>query len=478
MRALRLILPLAFARACLAGAPAAEPLGLDDAIARGLAGNRELASAAHALGLAELAVADARDAFAFTWRPEGGAAATDNGTTTRLGLGLARRTATGASLDAAATADDLGPDAAVRRAASMHVELRQPLLRGRGSLAALDDLRSAESGRLTARRAFEQRRAALVLALVQAHQELARLQHQRAYDEQSLARNAQLRRLTQVREKQGRASRVDSLRVEYQYGQAESSLTGTRERLDTTRADLCELLGLPPDAPLEARSGPPLLLDGVAAAGAESLAFSNRLDYAEALQAVAEARRGIRVARQRVLPTVDLVARYGRAGAGATLDDALAFDDETWSVGLAGDSDLYRRAERSSLRRTMIGAATAEEDLTTLEARIRREVQQAVRTYERAVEQAHLDERNLELAADRAKLARRMFELGRGDSFTATDADAELMSAQSQQLENDSAVTVAAFRLKDVTGTLVDCGDDLKPKPAVVRAPGAMGRAE
>ena len=79
----------------------------------------------------------------------------------------------------------------------------------------------------------------------------------------------------------------------------------------------------------------------------------------------------------------------------------------------------------------------------------------------------------LQLAGDRARLARRLFELGRGDNFTATDAEAELLRAQSRQLENESEVTVAAFRLKRVTGTLVESPDALKPRPP---GPAVMGQ--
>ena len=455
--------------------PPPAPLPLAEAITQALAGNRELATAAMNLGLGDLAVGDALNAFALTWRPEGAAAATDAGSAARVGLSATRRTAVGAELGAGLAVDDYGPDAAVRRAGSLRVELRQPLLRGRGSAVQLDDVFAARAGRQTARRSFEARRPALVLAVVQAHQELARLQAQLAYDEQAVQRYARLRRLTQAREQQGRASRVDSLRVEFQYGQAESALTATRERLDAQRGDLCELLGRPPDAPLAVEPGPPLRLDDAPAAAAVALALSNRLDYAEALQAVGEARRGIRVARQRVLPTVDLVARYGRNGTGDSIGDALDLPDETWSVGLAGDSDLHRRAERSALQRELIGAAAAEEDLLTLENRIRREVQQAVQAYARAAQQTELDARNLELARDRARLARRLFELGRGDNFTATDAEAELLRAQSRQLENESDITVAAFQLKQATGTLVESPDELKPRPPVPAVMGQVG---
>ena len=453
--------------------PPAAPLPLADAITQALAGNRELATAALNLGLGDLAVSDALNAFAITLHPEGQVAATGDGAASRIGLSASRRTTVGTQVDASLAADDFGPDAIVRRGGTMRVELRQPLLRGRGRTAQLDEVWSARAGRLSALRSFEERRAALVLAVVQAHQELARLQSQLAYDEQSVKRYAQLRRLTQAREQQGRASRVDSLRVDFQYGQAESARTTTRQRLDTQRGDLCELLGLPPDAPLTVAPGPPLRLDGVAAAAAVGLALSNRLDYAESLQAVGEARRGILVARQRVLPTADLVARYGRTGAGDSFSEAMDLQDETWSIGLAGDSDLHRRAERSALKRNLIGAAAAEEDLLTLENRIRREVQQAVQDYERAAEQTALDGRNLQLAGDRARLARRLFELGRGDNFTATDAEAELLRAQSRQLENESEVTVAAFRLKRVTGTLVESPDALKPRPP---GPAVMGQ--
>lgn len=451
-------------------ASAVEPLTMGEAVTRALAGNRELATAALTLQAADLSVADALNAFAVTVRPEGRASATQDGTATRVGLSVSRHTAWGTDLESGVAFDDLGDTVANRHTGAIHVGLRQPLLRGRGKEVQLDDVFSARAGRLTALRGFEDRRAALVLAVVQAHQQLARLQGQLVYDELSVTRYARLQKLTQAREKQGRASRVDSLRVDFQFGQAGAALSATRERLAAQRGDLCELLGAPPDAPLEAIPGPALELDDVTAEAAAGLALSNRLDYAESLQAVGEARRGTRVARQRILPTADLVASYGRQGAGETLGSGAHLDEEIWAVGLAGDTDLHRRSERSALSRSLLDAAAAEEGLATLENRIRREVQQSVLAYQRALEQAGFAGRNLVLARDRAKLARRLFELGRGDNFTATDAETELLRAQSQQLEAAAESTVAAFRLKSVTGTLVESPEDLKPRP--------LGRAQ
>ncbi len=460
---------LRIALVCTAGftasLPAVEPLTMGEAVTRALAGNRELATAALTLQASDLTVADALNAFAVTVRPEVQASATQDGATTRLGLSASRHTAWGTDLETGVAVDDLGDEVINRHTGTMHMELRQPLLRGRGKEIQLDAVLGARAGRLTSLRSFEGRRAALVLDVVQTHQELARLQSQLTYDELSVKRYAQLQKLTQAREKQGRASRVDSLRVDFQYGQAGAALSATRERLAALRGDLAELLGAPPDAPLEAIAGPALELDGVSAETAVGLAFSNRLDYAESLQAVGEARRGTKVARHRILPTADLVARYSRRSDGPSFDDGAQLDEEIWAVGLAGDTDLHRRSERSALRRSLLDAAAAEEGLATLENRIRREVQQSVLAYQRALEQAGFADRNLVLARDRAKLARRLFELGRGDNFTATDAETELLRAQSQQLEADAEATVAAFRLKSITGTLVESPDDLKPRP-------------
>jgi outer membrane protein TolC len=58
-----------------------------------------------------------------------------------------------------------------------------------------------------------------------------------------------------------------------------------------------------------------------------------------------------------------------------------------------------------------------------------------------------------------------MFEIGRGDSFSMSDAEDTLLQARNRMLAAQSEVSLAAYRLMKTLGTLIEYPADLKPKP-------------
>ncbi len=456
-------LGLAFAATA---ANSAQDLSLDEAIRVALARNRGLQTLRLALESSGVSLGSAWDEFAWTISPNGSAGVTEDGGSSSVGFDIRKKSTMGTQFSAGTSLADFGDRAVEPREGVVRVEARQPLFRGAGRLLNEEGIRRAESSLVSARRRLEDERANLIVRVVEQHQELARLQSQVVSDEQSLARYDQLSRLTRAREAQGRATRVDSLRTEFQRGRAELTLNTTRERLQSARADLADLLGVESDTDYVAISGPALELDPLAAGEAERVAFSNRLDYADALQTVRDARRGIRIARRNLWPTLDLVTRYEKSGRGDSVAGAYRLNDETWYVGLAGDADFPQRSDQAAAAKAQLDAAGAENQLASLVSSIRRQVQQALLAYQRAVKQIEFAARNHELAKDRARLARRLFEIGRSDNFTATDAEAELLQAEGDLLRARADSTIAAYRVLQTLGTLVEAPADLKPDAA------------
>jgi len=94
---------------------------------------------------------------------------------------------------------------------------------------------------------------------------------------------------------------------------------------------------------------------------AAKIAWSNRLDYAQVLQDLGDAERGVKIARKNLLPDISLVARYDWLGQGRSYDEAMSLNDDTWVVGLsAGNNDLLQRSERAALKQAEAGRLTTE----------------------------------------------------------------------------------------------------------------------
>jgi outer membrane protein TolC len=461
---LRMIAVLA---ACPAGRLcASEPRQFDvlSAVDLAMRQNREVRSLAIAVNSRSLDLADARAQYRFTVTPEGTAGVYDGHTDTGFGASLARETTWGTRAQAGAvlTHQDWAEGPSFHRGA-LRLGVDQPLLRRFGPLVHREPIILAEHGAATAQRELELRRTDLVVRVVEAHEHLLRLQQQFAFDTQTVSRLSQVVRLTQARQRQGRSSAVDTLRAELKLGTAQSQLNTTRERINAMQADYADLLGLPPDTPILALAGPTVSVEIPPGSQAAETALKNRLDYAQVLQDYEDVLRGIKIARHNLLPDVSLVSRYELAGTGDSAGEAVRLDTSVWFVGLSASSDLPMRSGRIAVERSLLDREGAEIRIAAVRSAILRQVEQAQAECRRAEAELPLAERNYALALNRARLSRRLFDMGKGDSFSVSDAEDELRSAERNRLASESDAVVATYRLLRVLGTVIEYPDDLKP---------------
>ena len=229
----------------------------------------------------QLGVEESKVEFAPTVRPEFAAARRDSGTEAGAGAVASKKTTFGTELEAGGVASrDTFDEADPLYRNSLRVGLTQPLLRQFGRLVNTESITQAKSSLDAARREIELRRTDLVVEVVESYEDLLRLQRQLESDEQTFARLDKLQRLTRTRERQGRATRVDVLRVDLQFSEAQSRVSRTRERLESQRADFADLLGYPVDRVFVAQTNPVLKIDVGDPVAATDIALQNRLDYA------------------------------------------------------------------------------------------------------------------------------------------------------------------------------------------------------
>lgn len=450
----------------LAHAQAPTPLNLEQAMDRALAHNRELARSALGVRSTALGIQSAEAGFRLRLQPAGRAATDQDGSTLQAGLTASRTFLPGTELSVGGQQTEREDEAGgTDRRTVLRVNLEQPLFRDFGILVNREPITRAEQQLRTARRSWEQDRADLVVQVVQTFENLIKLRQQIASDQASFQRMDKLYRLTVARERQGRASRVDTLRVELNRGQAQSRLEDNQQRQATTRREFAELLGDPPETEYTLDPPPLLDLELPSADVAVATALSNRLDYAQALQDYQDARRGVRIAEKALQPALALVTRYERieddqAGSGLAEDQ--------WSVGLAGDTELTRAAERARFGQAALSREAAAESVYIRELAIARELQQLLSAYQRARSELGIAERNYKLAENRARLARRLFERGRGDNFSVTDAEEALQDADNRRLSARAEASISGYQLLRGMGMLVEAPADLKPDPAMI----------
>ncbi|NND69899.1 MAG: TolC family protein, partial [Halioglobus sp.] len=261
----------------------------------------------------------------------------------------------------------------------------------------------------------------------------------------------------------GRTTRIDTLRVQLQQGEARTRLANTREQYLSKRRRLAELMGQSDigDATLEE---PPLLLvDHTTPAEAVQTALANRLDYADTQQSYADAYRAARIAKQNTRPGLKLVTGYERLNGSEFIDSGRAGNENAWFVRLVADTDSDRRRQGIEYKQSVLRQGQAMEDIRARNLAITREVEEALASHRRAHQQLDVLEGNFQHAGARLKLARRLFSVGRADGFSVTDAEQAYFNAQSRWLSGRSEASVSGYRLLHATGTLIEAPAAMKP---------------
>lgn len=438
-------------------------LPLPDAIARALENNQRVRAAQLSAQSSALGIEQADAEFDYRLTPAAETAAGSDAHSVGYGVALGRKLAWGTDVSAGAdvthTEFDEADDVNVGR---VSVRLDQPLFRQGGKLVQLEPLRLAQSRYKQSLRLLENTKADLVLDVAERYERVLRAEHLTASEQQTVLRLEKLLRLTSARERQGRATHLDVLRVDLLLGQARGRLSVNQEQVASQQRALAELLGEAPTQTYVLQRPPRLDLDLPPPDLAAATALSNRLEYAQALQDITDARRGERVAGRQLWPDLRLTTRVEQTGAGPRQADAFHPEDTLWAVGLTGDTDLNPRRARASYEAAAVNTSAAELDAEIIRVRIIRDVYDQLGAYRRAGLDYELAERNYALARKRRDLATRLYDKGRTDSMSVTDAEDAFLSAENARYTAEAEASVAGYRVLRATGTLIAYPDELK----------------
>ena len=435
----------------------AAPLALEDAIEQALAHNRDLVKGALDLRGYRLAEQQAREtARGIQITPDGSASVGPDGGDWSAGL---RAEATGSygtrvAVSTGARQIEVEGEPDLRRE-EVRVEISQPLFRQFGPLAQNEPIVSANENLLAARRVWERDRSSLVVRVVELYEGLIYLRHQIECDEAFALRMEKMWMLAGAREQRGKASRTEVMRMDLQRGEAAARLETERSELSIQHQEFANLLGLPPDSMFRLKPPTLLDLDVKEADQALAVALSERPDYAQALQDIETSDRRLRLARRNLLPDMKFSARQTTYGEGADWGDAERFDQNDWFVGFTADMNLNLRGAHLAVARSGVDAEARRQVAEIVRNRLAVEVNSGVATYRRARAELQLAERNRELADNRAEFARALFEAGRAGADSVSDAEADLIRAELNELSARRAASLSAYRLLHVLGTLV-----------------------
>ncbi len=317
-------------------------------------------------------------------------------------------------------------DPSTSQGAGFLLELRQPLLRGGRIFVARRQIRDAELDLEIERARLN---AQLLAVRAQAHASYYdAILAERLIEviESALLRDAELLRASQALFDAGSVNKRDLFSAQIRLASDRAELAQRRATRDVARQQLREVLGLPSSEPVEPSEReipfrPVALRLGEWIAGA----LERRPELLEQRQRLAKSELELRVRGNALLPQLDLFGRYG-----STQD--LASRD--WLAGLLFEVPLGNRAARSKLSQAELLHARLEREQLKLERRVENEVRESEIQLRASAESLTALAAALENARDKRKVAEARFQMGAANNFDVTDADQDLIRAESELL--------------------------------------------
>src|SRR5205814_1385259 len=183
-------------------------------------------------------------------------------------------------------------------------------------------------------------------------------------------------------------------------------------------------------------------------------ALLSRLDLQETRDQVGDAHRSASLARQNLLPQLDLNVGVTQFGTGTTYGSAISASDRRVSVFLSTSYPLERSNEAADKAAAELDLTSRERTLRQRELEIEAEVRTAVRELERIRKSIELQKKGVEVAEQQRRLATLRYQRGLASNFDVVDAEGSLVVARTALLGLLSDYQVAHVELMQVTGTL------------------------
>lgn len=377
---------------------------------------------------------------------------------------------------------DVKRNATAVEGSQVQLGLNIPFLRNAGHIAR-EELIQLERDLTYAVRDFERFRRRQLVEVAQGYFDLLRTKQDVLDAIESFERFQQDFERAAAQEALGLGTLLDTARAEQEMLSAANRVEDLREtfRLQTDNFKL--QIGMPVDEPLGmddledieaieqqvAAKTLPLLLMPAAAydeARATEVARERRLDLVNRLDQIDDARRGVAVAKNQLLPNLDWTSTL-------TFDTdpehyqlgAFSVDRATWRTELLLSLPLERFRERNELRAAIIDVDRARRAYEELVDRIRAEVRAAVnrlRLEERSLE---IQARNLEVSDKRRTFARIQFEEGEISNRDVVEAENDWSTARSRLNLAKTARWNALLNFRLATETLIIDETDVAATP-------------
>ncbi len=334
----------------------------------------------------------------------------------------------------------------------LRVGYTQPLLRGRGKLAATSDLTTAAENVRSQERGLILAQQRLMISVAAAYYNILRDEMLIEMNARALERAALLQQAAEAKLQVGMASKMDVFRAELQLLNAQNAAVEAAAALESERQEFNLLLGVPLESVFRLSS--PLAYAPTPLAKDELLAsaHAHRLEIAEARQNVAAAERRVTMARQNLAPPLDVSVYYTLRGQGAHFDESVGVEDKFWGVGVSSAFAFDFAQERAAQQQAELALETARRNLQATQDSVTVDVLRTITNVRQAEASVKLQEQSVWQAEKQLELAALRYKKGLSDNLDVVNAEEAVLKTKTSYYAALVQHLIATMRLQYVAG--------------------------
>lgn len=350
-------------------------------------------------------------------------------------------------------ADLAGSDGEFRVGAS--VQLVQPLLRGAGRSVSHEPLVQAERDMVYAIRAFDLFREDYSIGVASDFYGLV----SQKQSIENLRKNLQGfvfgRRQAEALFEVGRTTELDVLRARRSELGSQDSLIAAEENYELALDRFRISLGLPPEERIDVEPTAPAFVPvAFDLAEAIDVALRNRLDLLTRRQQLEDVERDVRLARNGLLPDLDLTLRYDRLGAvGASLFHQRSGDGAV-SAGITLGLPVDRFSEANAYQSALVGQRQAMRSFEEFRDNLVVEIQSAFRELERRRQSLEIQRQLIVDQEKNVRIAQIRFEQGDFSNRDVVEANEALLDARNALIDEQVNYEISRLQLLRDLGIL------------------------
>lgn len=313
--------------------------------------------------------------------------------------------------------------------------VRQPLLRGGSVYVARREILDSEYNLEIAEADLRAQILSVTAQVKEAYYNTILAQRLIEVSEQALTRDRALLEASRALFEAGRATRRDVLSAEIRISDGEASLAQNRAALASSQLVLRNVLGSPIDQPVRAADANiPFAPVAIQQPRWVAQALESRPEILRALARLDQTALAVRVSENGVLPALDFLGAYGQAGFAGSSRSAWDLDSNAWAAGLHFEIPFGNVAAKERLRAAKLLNQRTERELRDLQRQIEIEVRAEVISLRENFGNLAAQTAKVEQARDKLDTANTRFRLGLADNFDVTDAQEDLVSAETEFL--------------------------------------------